>query len=296
MQPPAPDPARLASALQGVRALLLDLDGVIVVAGKAVPGSVEAINELERRGTPYRIVTNTSLVSRATLSRYARSIGNDIPPERFQSALSASAAFAARAFAGQPLYVIASEDARTEFAGQRLLTNEEASEPGATAAAVIVGDSAEELTHANLNRAFRLVRGGAQLIGMHRNAWWLTEDGPTLDSGAYVAGLEFAAGVRARIIGKPAPAFFAQAVADLRAGLRPGEPRLRRDQIAIVGDDIRTDVLAGQRAGLRGIFVLTGKHDLDDLATIDGNGRGGRAPHAVAASLAEVVAALDPAT
>jgi ribonucleotide monophosphatase NagD (HAD superfamily) len=131
---------------------------------------------------------------------------------------------------------------------------------------------------------------------MHRNAWWLTEDGPTLDSGAYVAGLEFAAGVRARIIGKPAPAFFSEAVAELRAEPALRGRRLRRDQIAIVGDDIRTDVLAGQRAGLRGIFVLSGKHDLDDLATIDGNGRGGRAPHAVAASLAEVVAALDPAT
>ena len=128
---------------------------------------------------------------------------------------------------------------------------------------------------------------------MHRNAWWLTVDGPTLDSGAYVAGLEFAAGVRARIIGKPAAAFFSLAVADLRRDPASRGRRLRRDEIGIVGDDIRTDVLAGQRAGLRGIFVLTGKHRLDDLATIDREGRGGRTPHAVAASLAEVVAALD---
>ena len=53
------DPTALRDAMRGVRALLLDLDGVIVVAGAAVPGSVEAIAELERRGTPYRIVTNT---------------------------------------------------------------------------------------------------------------------------------------------------------------------------------------------------------------------------------------------
>ena len=108
------DPTALRDAMRGVRALLLDLDGVIVVAGAAVPGSVEAIAELERRGTPYRIVTNTSLVSRATLSRYAARLGNDIPPERFQSALSASAAFAARTFPDAPLYVIASADAMTE--------------------------------------------------------------------------------------------------------------------------------------------------------------------------------------
>jgi len=287
------DPVALREALLGVRALLLDLDGVVVVAGKAVPGSVEAISELERRAMPYRIVTNTSLVSRVSLSRYAAKLGNTIPPERFQSALSASAAYAAAAFPGQPIYVITSPDARTEFEGQRLLTHEEASEPDARAAAVIIGDSPEELTHANLNRAFRLVRNGARLVGMHRNPWWLTPEGPTLDSGAYVTGLEFAAGVRALIIGKPSPAFFSIAIEALRRDPRPGNGRLRRSDIAMVGDDIRTDVLAGQRAGLRGVFVLTGKHGLQDLPGRPGHGRGGGEPHAVARSLAEVVAALD---
>jgi HAD superfamily hydrolase (TIGR01458 family) len=283
------DRAALRAALAGTRALLLDLDGVIVIAGEAVPGSVEAVAELERRSMPYRIVTNTSLVSRTTLSRWAARLGNDIPPERFQSALSASAAYAAREFAGQPLYVICSSDARAEFAGQHLLTNAEAAAPGAQAAAVIVGDSAEELTHANLNAAFRLVRGGARLIGMHRNPWWITPEGPTLDSGAYVTGLEFAAETRAMIVGKPSGTFFSTAVADLRRELGRG---LARGDIAMVGDDVRTDVLAGQRAGLRGIFVLSGKHAWADIE-IAARERGGRRPDGVAASLGEVVAALD---
>jgi HAD superfamily hydrolase (TIGR01458 family) len=287
------DPSALRDALHGVRALLLDLDGVIVSAGKAVPGSVAAVNELERRGTPYRIVTNTSLVSRRSLSQFAARLGNDIPPERFQSALSASAAYAARSFPGQPLYVLSSADAKAEFDGQHLLSHEDAATPGARAAAVIVGDSPDELNYANLNVAFRLVRGGARLIGMHRNAWWLTAEGPTLDSGAYVTGLEFAAGVRAQIIGKPAPAFFSLAVDALRREASARGERLRRSEIAMVGDDMRTDVLAGQRAGLCGVLVLTGKHGLDDVAAVSGHGRGGREPHAVAPSLADVVAALD---
>jgi HAD superfamily hydrolase (TIGR01458 family) len=283
------DRAALRAALAGTRALLLDLDGVIVIAGIAVPGSVEAVAELERRAMPYRIVTNTSLVSRTTLSRWAARLGNDIPPERFQSALSASAAYATREYAGQPLYVICSSDALTEFAGQHLLTNEEAAAPGARAAAVIIGDSAEELTHANLNAAFRLVRGGARLIGMHRNPWWITPDGPTLDSGAYVTGLEFAAETRAMIVGKPSSTFFSTAVADLRRELGR---HLARQDIAMVGDDVRTDVLAGQRAGLRGIFVLSGKHAAADI-DVAARERGGRRPDGVAPSLAEVVAALD---
>ena len=71
------DPNGLREALRGMRALLLDLDGVVVVAGQAVPGSVDAIAELERRAMPYRIVTNTSLVSRATLSRFAAKEGRE---------------------------------------------------------------------------------------------------------------------------------------------------------------------------------------------------------------------------
>jgi HAD superfamily hydrolase (TIGR01458 family) len=284
--PPAPS---LRDALAGTRALLLDLDGVIVVAGAPVPGTAEAIGTLERRNVPYRIVTNTSAVSRETLARGAAKLGAPIPAARFQSALSASAAWTRQAYPGQPLYVLASEDARTEFAGQRLLSHEEARAPGARAAAVIVGDSPEEATYENLNVAFRLVRAGARLVGMHRNPWWLTPDGPTLDSGAFVVGLEFAAQTRATIIGKPAPAFFSAAVADLR---RQAGRDLARADIAMVGDDVRTDVRAAQRAGLRGVFVLSGKHGPADVEAAAAE-RGGRRPHAVAQSLAEVVAALD---
>lgn len=287
-QRPTPE-AELRAALRGVRSLLLDLDGVIVLAGKAIPGAVGAIATLERRRLPYRIVTNTSAVSRATLARWSAKLGAPIPAARFESALSASAAWTARHYRDRPLYVLASDDARTEFAGQRLLSHEEAGARGATAAAVVIGDSPEEATFDNLNRAFRLVLDGAVLIGMHRNPWWLTPDGPTLDSGAFVTGLEFATGRPATVIGKPAGAFFSQAVRDLR---KEAGRDLARSDIAMVGDDVRTDIRAAQRAGLRGIFVLSGKHGLDDIDTAAAE-RGGRRPDAVAATLAEVVTALD---
>jgi len=268
--------------------LLLDLDGVIVVAGQLVPGSAEAIATLESREIAYRIVTNTSAVSRDTLARWSAKLGVPIPAHRFESALSASATWTARTFPDGPLYILASDDARREFAGQRLLSHEEAGRPGATAAAVVVGDSPEEATFDNLNRAFRLVRGGARLVGMHRNPWWLTADGPTLDSGAFVAGLEFAAETRATVIGKPSRTFFSMGVADLR---RQVGPDLARHDIAMVGDDVRTDIIAAQRAGLHGIFVLSGKHGPADVEAA-ARERGGRRPDATAASLHEVVAAL----
>lgn len=285
-------PARstdLRAALAGLRAFLLDLDGVIVLAGAIIPGAAVAVAALERRRIPYRIVTNTSAVSRTTLSRWSAKLGAPIPPERFESALSASAAWTARTFPDQQLYVLASDDAKTEFAGQRLMTHEEAGANGATAAAVVIGDSPEEATFDNLNRAFRLIRGGATLVGMHRNAWWLTPEGPTLDSGSFVVALEFAAETRARVIGKPSPAFYAQAVRDLRK--EAGRDLARRD-IAMVGDDVRTDVRAAQQSGLRGILVLSGKHGEADVESA-ARERGGRRPDAIAPDLAAVVAALD---
>jgi ribonucleotide monophosphatase NagD (HAD superfamily) len=69
---------------------------------------------------------------------------------------------------------------------------------------------------------------------------------------------------------------------------------LRRREIAMVGDDLWTDVLAAKRAGMRGILVLTGKHGRDELERAAGGRRGGQ-PDAVAESLAEVVEALSSA-
>jgi len=285
----------LRDALRGVRGLLLDLDGVIVLAGKPIPGAAEALRELDRRGLPFRIVTNTSLVSRATLSAWSASLGAPIPPSRFHSALSISAAYTAAHFAGQPLYVLASRDALAEFEGQRLLSDAEASAPDARAAAVVVGDSPESATWDNLNRAFRLVRNGAALIGMHKNRWWLTPEGPTLDSGAFVAGLEFAAEVKARVVGKPSRAFFSIAARDLAVEIQAqgGAQRVKRGDIAMVGDDVWSDALGARRAGLRGIVVMTGKHGPEELARAAAQGRGGGDPDAVFGSLSDVVAALD---
>jgi len=157
--------------------------------------------------------------------------------------------------------------------------------------AVVVGDAGDDLSYRNLDVAFRLVRGGAELLAMHRNPWWLTEKGPTLDAGGFVVGLEFATGRPARTLGKPSPIVFRQAVAGLAADLGK---RLPRAAFAMVGDDPRADVAAAQRVGLRGILVLSGKTTRAeaDLAMRGARGRG-RGPDAVAETLTDVVAALD---
>jgi HAD superfamily hydrolase (TIGR01458 family) len=271
----------------GIDALLLDLDGVIVSRGRVIPGSAEAVARLRGLRIPFRIATNTSLIGRATLAAFLERSGVPIAPEELVTATSATAAYTARHFAGKPLHVIASEDARRELDGQWLVSADEV-RAGAEAAAVVVGDASHTLTLADLDVAFRLVRGGAKLIAMQRNPWWNSPEGPTLDAGAVVAALEYATGRRALLIGKPARPFFRAAAAAAlgETGTEPGWSR-----VLMVGDDLQSDVFGAQRAGLKGALVLTGKHGMAEVERAASRAAA-RRPDAIFESLAALVDAL----
>lgn len=276
------------TGLQGVRGLILDADGVIFLKGEAIPGSLEALAELDARGIPYRVVTNFSQAHRTTLAaRLSSRHGSPIDAGRLITASSAAAAYTAAHFAGHPIVVVAAADAALEFDGQQVVPLGDAV-PGSVAA-VVVGDAGDELSYRAMDGLFGLIRAGAAFLAMHRNPWWLTPKGPTLDAGAVVVGLEFATGQRATILGKPSPEPFRQALAGI--GADAGRPLPAR-AVAMVGDDIDADVRAAQRLGLRGVLVLSGKTARADV-TGRLPGRGRRAPDAIAASLADVVAALD---
>ena len=104
-------------------------------------------------------------------------------------------------------------------------------------------------TKPNLDRAFRLILGGATLVGMHRNPWWYHPAGPTLDAGVFLVGLEWASGRRARTVGKPSPAFFRSGFERLASeAAARGEPPLLRSQVVMVGDDVSSDIGGGRRA------------------------------------------------
>ncbi len=285
----ADPPDRRRAALAGIRALLLDMDGVVVLKGAPLPGAAEAVRALSRRGTPFRVLTNSSLWSRDSLSGLLSKAGIEIEPTAIVTALSASAALARRRWPGRPLYVLAGPDALREFDGQWLLTDEEAA-AGGPASAVVVGDAGAGFTWPRLNAAFRLVRGGSRLVAMHRNPWWLTPEGVTLDSGAFVRALEFATGRRAFLVGKPAGAFFEAACESL--GVTKGSADGGRDAVLMVGDDLRSDVAGAKRVGLRAAFVLSGKHGPADLAAARARGAS-LLPDVVALTLSDVVAALD---
>jgi len=278
----------LRAALHGIEALVLDADGVIILKGEPLPGAPEALLELERRGIPYHVVTNFSLAHRTTLAHRFAERGTSIDPDRIITAASATAAYTAERFAGRDIFALVAPDARREFSGQRLVSGPEAESDPASIAAVVIGDAGDDLSFANLDIAFRLIRRGAAFLAMHRNPWWLTANGPTLDAGAAVVGLEFATGQKATVLGKPSPVVFRQALALSRKDLGR---RVAASAVAMVGDDPDADIRGAQRVGLRGILVLTGKTGTTDLPRI--RSRRGRPPDAIAPSLADIVAALD---
>jgi HAD superfamily hydrolase (TIGR01450 family) len=287
---PAAHPADLRAALQGVRAFVLDADGVLMFQGRPIAGSVDALKALRARAIPYRVVTNYSMTHRDSLGAlFAKATGLPPEPELIITAASAAAAYTRRHQAGQPLLVLAGRDALREWHGQHVLTPDEAEVDGAHVAAVVIGDAGDDLSFRNQDIAFRHLRAGADFVAMHRNPWWITPRGHTLDAGAIVAGLEYALGRKATICGKPSPVVFREALAELRVDVRrAGGPALRAHDVAMVGDDPRADVIAARRAGLRGILVLSGKHDRATALAGVGRSR----IDGIASDLAEVVAAL----
>src|SRR5690606_2166176 len=111
-------------------------------------------------------------------------------------------------------------------------------------------------------------------ISLARNRYFRGADGLDLDAGPFVAALEYASGAKARLLGKPDPAFFLAAAAS--AGLDPAE-------MLMVGDDVDADVLGAIAAGFEAALVRTGKFREDDeTRAMKGGGR-------VLPSIAEVV-------
>ena len=287
---PADRPGDLRSALAGVRAFVLDADGVLLYRGEPIAGSTRALQTLKDRAIPYRVVTNFSLTHRTTLAaQFSKATGLPAEPELIITAASAAADYTRRHHPGGRLLVLASADAAREWDGQHLVSPDHADAGERPVDAVVIGDAGDALSFANLDVAFRQLRAGAAFIAMHRNPWWVTPKGPTLDSGALVMGLEAALGRRAVVCGKPSPVVFREAVAALRDDIAgAGGPALRANEVAMVGDDPRADVAAARRVGLKGFLVLTGKVD---RAAADASGV--RAD-GVAGSLAEIVAGLPP--
>ncbi len=260
--------------LANIRGLLVDLDGVLYVGDGALPGARDALQAVRDRGIVCRFLTNTTTKTAAEVVEKLAGLGFEIEPDEIVTPVIATKNFLESRKGGKPkLHLLVRESILPEFDG--FPHDDEAPDY------VIVGDIGAKWSYALLNTAFRQLMNGTELITMHKNKFFQTDDGLALDIGAFVAGLEYVTGQEARIVGKPSPDFF---------NLTRQSMELPPEKIAMIGDDIESDVGGGQNAGLLGILVKTGKYREDYVAesTIE--------PDAVIDSFADLPGLLPPST
>jgi HAD superfamily hydrolase (TIGR01458 family) len=256
-----------------VGAVLIDIDGVLTVSWQPLPGAVAALQRLREMALPLALVTNTTSRSRASIASALAGAGFAVSAADILTAPVIAAAYLAAHHPGARCLLLNSGDIGEDLAGVQL-----ARADGGEADVVLVGGAGREFSYQALNRAFGHLQRGARLVAMHRGLYWRTSEGLQLDSGAFVAGLELAAGTTAEVVGKPAPAFFTAALAKL--GASPAGTLM-------VGDDVENDVLAAQRQGLTGVLVKTGKYLPRALRTASGT------PDHVLGCFADLPALLD---
>lgn len=232
-----------------ITGLLVDIDGVLTVSWEALPGIPESFARLRSLGIPMRLATNTTTRTRSEIAGLLGRLGIDVDPAEILTAPAATAVFLRREHPGARCLLINEGDLSEDLDGIDLVHD-------GPIDVVLVGGAGPMFSYEVVNRAFQELIGGAALVVMHRNLSWRTSAGMQLDSGAFITGLEAATGAEATVVGKPSPAFFASALQALG---------LPADQVAMVGDDVVSDVLAAQVAGMTGILVRTGKFPSESL-------------------------------
>jgi HAD superfamily hydrolase (TIGR01458 family) len=232
--------------MQRTGAVLIDIDGVLTVSWKPISGAVAAVEYLRAAGIPLALVTNTTSRSRASIAAALAAAGFPVTASDILTAPAIACAYLREHYPGARSLLLNSGDIRTDLDGITLADGDDA-----PVDVVLIGGAGPEFSYQALNRAFGCLQAGARLVAMSRGMYWRTSDGLQLDSGAFVAGLEQAAGVTAEVVGKPAEGFFNAALAYLGV---PAQDAL------MIGDDIDNDVLAAQRCGLTGVLVKTGKY------------------------------------
>ncbi|WP_019615841.1 TIGR01458 family HAD-type hydrolase [Psychromonas ossibalaenae] len=226
-----------------IKALFIDLSGVLYTGSKAISGAADALDKARQSGLHLRFVTNTSRLTRRQILTDLKALGFVLPAAELFTAPAAAHAWL-RQKQLRPFCLI-HQNIQSEFSD--LIQ----SEPNA----VIIGDAEQDFCYDKLNRAFQLCQQGAPLLGIGCNRYFKLDEQLLMDAGPFIKAIEYAASTRAVILGKPSADFFMQVLASTD---------LQADQVLMIGDDIYGDVEGAVQAGLQGCLVHTGKYQPGD--------------------------------
>lgn len=223
----------------------VDLDGVVWLAGEALPGAAEAVEQLRRAGDRVVFLTNNSGPRLAGHLAKLAAVG--IRCEAGDLVTSAEAA-ASLIPPGSRVAVVGDEGIYEALAERSV----EVVAPHDSPSAVVVGRTVE-LDYDELAAAAGAVRAGARFVATNTDATFPTGDGLLPGAGALVAFLATASGREPEVAGKPH-----EAMANL--------VRRRYGQVEVMaGDRPDTDGLFAKRLGARFGLVFSGVTRRDDL-------------------------------
>jgi HAD superfamily hydrolase (TIGR01450 family) len=225
---------------------LVDLDGVVWIGREPVHGAAEALRTLIEGGKEIVFVTNNPARPPATYVKRLREMGAPVLDGRVVTAGVVTAELAAaRCGEGAGAFVIGApgfEDTVRET-GLELLEGEMARQ----ADAVLVSGH-RDFDYEELLTATLALQGDASLFATSHDPTLPMPGGAWPGTGAILAAVETASGVRAEIGGKPERHLFERACALIPAA----------DRVAMVGDRLASDIEGGRRAGLETVLVLSG--------------------------------------
>lgn len=258
--------------LQTIKALVIDVDGTLWRGSRPLPGLAPFFNFLQRRGIAFTIVTNNSAHTPRQYHQKLAGFGVNIHPGHILTCSRATAEYLQQTQPGATLYVIGQAALRQTLrrAGFRLT-----GPTGPSADVVVVGGDTT-LTYDKLKQAVLFIQQGARFIGTNPDLLVPTEEGLVPEAGTTLAAIQAATGVSPTIIGKPERLLFDMALKQMKSAAA---------QTAMLGDRLETDILGGQKAGLKTILVTTG---IDNRETIR---QKNIYPNAVFGTLAELTAA-----
>jgi len=247
-----------------IRGVLLDLSGTLYSGDHRIEGTRRTLAWLKDKGIRYRFLTNTTTKPRSVILEKLR--GFDVDAEETGILTPFVAAREQMKQDGcASVFPLIAEGVLGEL-GEIGVSRESPD-------AVLVGDLGAAFDYEILNRAFRCLVGGAKFYALARNRVFESGGDLFLDMGPFVQALEFAVRREALCLGKPSGPFFDRALAELD---------LRADEVAVVGDDLESDVPGAMDHGMRGILVRTGKFSVELLE------HSGQKPDAVIDSIADL--------
>ncbi len=240
-----------ANMLNSIRNLIIDMDGVLYRGKEAIPGASQLISFLREREIGFLLATNNS--TRTPEQHVGRLSQMGVTVEAGELLTSAQSTARYLQTIAQPrtrLFVVGQD-------GLRLALREAGFDLVEEAAEYVVVGMDFGICYERLAQATLIIRAGAGFIGTNADRTFPSERGIIPGAGSLLAFLEAATGVIPTVIGKPATAMFEQALDRLAA-----DPT----RTAVLGDRLETDILAGQRAGLATLLVLSGVTGKDILS------------------------------